>query len=634
MARLWGSVHHVSMQSDSGSSYFKAASTYPLPPITVASLPSYSNEVTKLAIYHICRICLRSRSRRFHREHPIPADGVPPPPGICRRCRFLSESNSTTGEATAEGHTSDRARNSKARFRRSGSENDQASVESTVRGSTARQDVESAKDIFDNVAVGSQWKLEHAHAHRARSRKWAKASHNTSEIDNHAPSNTDILYLEGRGEIKNSKHVELKAQGLLDEAIVRKIAREEIHRCRQAAHLLNSHPNPYAYRRMIPIQHASPQSFEARSAPLKNDVRQQGNQAFRERVVELEEHDRASLIEEVVVIREARVTSRELDQSHTHASVPGHAMIEEEITPVRRERVVTEQTGTDWGSRFSNPSPEPQLVINESVHDQPIYVSIASCQRSVEEASTDAPDIQVHHRRSPSCPTLDHQHLNPPSSLRSGLQSTSCDGCDEEMQADKTIWLASPCQSRPNPSAAYKLSDHEYLYIERTARAVSPPRSNISHVHFGPSPERPSSSRRAQQSLSQESSVRHPSPSRLIKDIRGRSPVYSGQPLRARCSTHSHANAGRQTSCTRSVGRSCSSQLKTHSTRSQFDEVSEMEREQNEAFDQAGHGPYRDVEMATSSMSAQDGSSKEWNERQRDSVRLFKKGLSVLRDER
>lgn len=43
-----------------------------------------------LTVYHICRICLRPRSEKYHREHPIPIDGVPPPPGICRRCRITS----------------------------------------------------------------------------------------------------------------------------------------------------------------------------------------------------------------------------------------------------------------------------------------------------------------------------------------------------------------------------------------------------------------------------------------------------------------------------------------------------------------------------------------------------------------
>ncbi|KAK5127200.1 hypothetical protein LTR85_008562 [Meristemomyces frigidus] len=44
-------------------------------------------DVPPLAVYHICRICIRPRSAKYHREHPIPINGVPPPPGICRRCR-------------------------------------------------------------------------------------------------------------------------------------------------------------------------------------------------------------------------------------------------------------------------------------------------------------------------------------------------------------------------------------------------------------------------------------------------------------------------------------------------------------------------------------------------------------------
>ena len=52
--------------------------------------PRHGNDIPPLAVYHICRICLRTRSPRYHREHPIPIDGMPPPPGICRRCRVTS----------------------------------------------------------------------------------------------------------------------------------------------------------------------------------------------------------------------------------------------------------------------------------------------------------------------------------------------------------------------------------------------------------------------------------------------------------------------------------------------------------------------------------------------------------------
>ena len=66
----------------------------PYPHIGVPQPPTLQaaghHEIPPLAVYHICRICLRPRSARYHREHPIPVNGVPPPPGICRRCRVSS----------------------------------------------------------------------------------------------------------------------------------------------------------------------------------------------------------------------------------------------------------------------------------------------------------------------------------------------------------------------------------------------------------------------------------------------------------------------------------------------------------------------------------------------------------------
>jgi hypothetical protein len=43
-----------------------------------------------LTIYHVCRICLRPRSEKYHLEHPISSDGALSPPGICKRCRITS----------------------------------------------------------------------------------------------------------------------------------------------------------------------------------------------------------------------------------------------------------------------------------------------------------------------------------------------------------------------------------------------------------------------------------------------------------------------------------------------------------------------------------------------------------------
>ena len=76
---------------------WKAVTVPPPPP------PQYSNSVPPLAVYHICRICWRPRSARYHREHPIPINGVPPPAGICRRCRVKpAEEPATVAQVVRE----------------------------------------------------------------------------------------------------------------------------------------------------------------------------------------------------------------------------------------------------------------------------------------------------------------------------------------------------------------------------------------------------------------------------------------------------------------------------------------------------------------------------------------------------
>ena len=64
--------------------------TIPPPPPGFPGFPPEAKPVEQctLTIYHVCRICMRPRSEKYHLEHPIPASGVPPPPGICRRCRI------------------------------------------------------------------------------------------------------------------------------------------------------------------------------------------------------------------------------------------------------------------------------------------------------------------------------------------------------------------------------------------------------------------------------------------------------------------------------------------------------------------------------------------------------------------
>lgn len=67
------------------------------------------SDVPPLAVYHICCICRKPRSARYHREHPIPIDGHPPPGGICRRCRVVEveEDRSLDVHVVGEGRSND-----------------------------------------------------------------------------------------------------------------------------------------------------------------------------------------------------------------------------------------------------------------------------------------------------------------------------------------------------------------------------------------------------------------------------------------------------------------------------------------------------------------------------------------------
>nr|POF12993.1 hypothetical protein CFP56_10141 [Quercus suber] len=69
--------------------------------------PHASDDPPPLAVYHICRICFRPRSARYHREHPIPLNGFPPPPGICRRCRVTSVEDTEKVDTVVQSESQD-----------------------------------------------------------------------------------------------------------------------------------------------------------------------------------------------------------------------------------------------------------------------------------------------------------------------------------------------------------------------------------------------------------------------------------------------------------------------------------------------------------------------------------------------
>jgi hypothetical protein len=88
------SRHHIHTHKSEKDPQPRAARVIniPPPPPGFPGFPPEAKPVEQctLTIYHVCCICIRPRSEKYHLEHPIPASGVPPPPGICRRCRIKS----------------------------------------------------------------------------------------------------------------------------------------------------------------------------------------------------------------------------------------------------------------------------------------------------------------------------------------------------------------------------------------------------------------------------------------------------------------------------------------------------------------------------------------------------------------
>jgi hypothetical protein len=89
------SRHHTHTHKSEKHSQPRAARVIniPPPPPGFPGFPPEPKPVEQrtLTTYHVCRICMRPRSEKYHLEHLIPANGVvPPPPSICRRCRIKS----------------------------------------------------------------------------------------------------------------------------------------------------------------------------------------------------------------------------------------------------------------------------------------------------------------------------------------------------------------------------------------------------------------------------------------------------------------------------------------------------------------------------------------------------------------
>ncbi|KAK4545671.1 hypothetical protein LTR36_002624 [Oleoguttula mirabilis] len=307
-----------------------------LPPPPPPGFGDY--DVPPLAVYHICRICIRPRSARYHREHPIPINGVPPPPGICRRCRVtkVEEDVSTETmvarpkekkliEVVKKGESNEiklglacvvpeedlvsrqemkdrRARrllrelDRQQRLREESQETGQGreityrhvrvrETERTVSPATAREGFRipplpppqppkpkttsssTAQDAVDALSAQSQEAVMMSSAVAAtsiqvqptqmpssRSVRSVRVTEIVKEDAAKASSSASSSTSTRSGTKATARTSSVVFKPERTDSQIRKIAREEVEKYRQAERILEAHPDAYAHGRMIPVQ--------------------------------------------------------------------------------------------------------------------------------------------------------------------------------------------------------------------------------------------------------------------------------------------------------------------------------------------------------------------------------------------
>nr|POF26078.1 hypothetical protein CFP56_22226 [Quercus suber] len=322
--------------------------------------PHASDDPPPLAVYHICRICFRPRSERYHREHPIPLNVRPPPPGICRRCRVTSiedtervgvlllskssdvklglrslmpEENYVSGEEMREARSrellsKDRCGNRQVfEVKSTGpcKQKDEAAKQrkdATYRYVTIRHKPRSRSrsrvEVRSKVAATSQEAIEASLSNSGctpRANRTAavaveasvkvkpdsnpsvppvtakKSTAQSAKLDDLPETDCSIsitseaqarVRLNDHGHGSSSQTVSAKSQSVADmkaiaqptESKIRKIAREEIERYRQAERKLDAHKAPFAHGRMVPVgRRISQATDKSQPAPWEESLR-------------------------------------------------------------------------------------------------------------------------------------------------------------------------------------------------------------------------------------------------------------------------------------------------------------------------------------------------------------------------
>ena len=291
--------------------------TIPSPPPICYQNPYHPPPPPPLAIYHICRICLRPRSARYHTEHPIPINGLPPPPGICRRCRVMSVEEKTTqakyvtleqsedvklgvkclvNEDDVISHAEMMSRRAEKKYREqrrschrkhrnhSSSDSDvpeeivyrYIEVDKSVTEAPPKQDTTKpdAGSIETDPISGALLEVDNPEAmtkvkisRRTRAESSAKAksvSHSNvggsvraSEVDKLDTAKASMSVHSSKSSHSAAQvpsRVNNTKRRDYSESEIRVFARDEVERYRQAERKIAGHPEAYAHGRMVPVQ--------------------------------------------------------------------------------------------------------------------------------------------------------------------------------------------------------------------------------------------------------------------------------------------------------------------------------------------------------------------------------------------
>ncbi|GAB7364460.1 hypothetical protein MBLNU230_g5270t1 [Neophaeotheca triangularis] len=260
-----------------------------------------------LGTVHICRICLKPRSRTYHLDHPIPVNGIPPPPGICSRCRVTDEKVFTTSEVKVleesgpisigvrafvplEGQVD--ARDVEVRGTRRALRVEHRVPQAALGFGLADERIARARNAPEEIPMAAKSrrskKIEaitvEGTTWRAPTIKPERPSKSLSE--DRYPGKESASFSSGEGEpaiaatapsykvrvvkgattdnerLQEPRRKDIVASSRLDharplertESDIRRIAREEVERYRQAERAMESHPTTYAHGRLVPVE--------------------------------------------------------------------------------------------------------------------------------------------------------------------------------------------------------------------------------------------------------------------------------------------------------------------------------------------------------------------------------------------